>query len=266
MGATPSMTGATPETPALFPVQGRQSNPPPHWPPRPHKRGARRIGRPPTPTPPPGAGTPGTRRPTPRGARNPKQGWGEMGPGRPPQRHARQSKGPGQDTRRGMDRVERPYRRPAPGAHEVRAPHRPGEGRGGSGRRGSASAHTHNGHAGNTRRAIGPSAQNTQTAYEQARVRDPRTGRPATHSAGHAGREGGNGGEHNTRYRPGPPKPAASAAHTRTGHCTRQDRSGALRHAPTRRLGSSRATPSGSHWQQASSKGPAAPASRATTH
>ena len=71
---------------------------------------------------------------------------------------------------------------------------------------------------------------------------------------------------HNTRYRPEPPEPAASAAHTRTGHCTRQGSSGALRHAPTPRLGSLRASPRGSHWRQASSTGPAAPAPRATTH
>ena len=63
-----------------------------------------------------------------------------------------------------------------------------------------------------------------------------------------------------------PPEPAASAAHTQTGHCTRQGSSGAQRHAPTPRLGSLRASPRGSHWRQASSTGPAAPAPRATTH
>ena len=68
------------------------------------------------------------------------------------------------------------------------------------------------------------------------------------------------------RYLPEPPKPAASAAHTLTGHCTPQGSSGALRHAPTPRIGSLRASPSGSHWRQASSTGPAAPAPRATTH
>ena len=86
----------------------------------------------------------------------------------------------------------------------------------------------------------------------------------------HAARDtrGGKGKRerHNTRYRPDPPQPAASAAHTRTGHCTRQGSSGALRHAPGPRLGSLRASPRGSHWRQASSTGPAAPAPRATTH
>ena len=67
---------------------------------------------------------------------------------------------------------------PAPRAGTARgAPATPPR-RGGSGRRGSASAHTHNGHAGTTRRATGPSARNAQTAgmaYQRARGRDIRT-------------------------------------------------------------------------------------------
>ena len=90
MGATPSMTRTTPVTPPLLPAQGRQrdgtrqSHPPPHWPPRPHKRGARHTGRAQLPPTHPLARTPRTRRPTPRGAPNPKPGRGETGPGRPP--------------------------------------------------------------------------------------------------------------------------------------------------------------------------------------
>ena len=103
-------------------------------------------------------------------------------------------------------------------------------------------------------------------AYQRARVRDTRTGRPATCSAEHAGRGGGNERDTTPGAGPNPPEPAASAAHTQTGHCTRQGSSGALRHAPTPRLGSLRASPRGSHWRQASSTGPAAPAPRATTH
>ena len=83
------------------------------------------------------------------------------------------------------------------------------------------------------------------------------------------GTRGGGKGKrerHNTRYKPEPPELAASAAHTRTGHCTRQGSSGAQRHAPIPRLGSLRASPRWSHWRQASSTGPAAPAPRATTH
>ena len=81
---------ATPRTPALLPAQGRQrdgprqSDPPPHCPPRPHSWGAGRAGRPPHPSPPLGAGTPQTRRPTPRRAHSPKSGRGETGSGRPP--------------------------------------------------------------------------------------------------------------------------------------------------------------------------------------
>ena len=139
----------------------------------------------------------------------------------------------------------------------------------GSGRRGSASAHTRKGHAGTTRRATGPRSQNAQTA---------RIGVPASEGKGHldgtarhtqrgtcgAGR--GKQERHNTRYRPEPPERAASPAHTRTGNCTRQGSSGALRHAPTPGLGSLGASPRGSYWRQASSTGPAAPAPRATTH
>ena len=103
-------------------------------------------------------------------------------------------------------------------------------------------------------------------AYQRARIRDTRTGRPATRNAGYAGREGGRRGDTTPGTGPNPPEPAASAAHTQTGHCTRQGSSGAQRHAPTPRLGSHRASPRGSHWRQASSTGPAAPVPRATTH
>ena len=133
--------------------------------------------------------------------------------------------------------MERPYQRPVPGPRG-----------GGGGRRGSASAHTRSGHAGTNRRATGPSTRKAQTAWN---------GVPASKGKGHpdgtarhtqrgtcgAGR--GKRERHNTRYRPEPPEPAASGAHTRTGHCTRQGSSGALRHAPTPRLGSLRASPRG---------------------
>ena len=158
---------------------------------------------------------------------------------------------------------------PAPSAGTTRGAHATPPRGGGSGRRGSASAHTRKGHAGTTRRATGPSARNAQTAWN---------GVPASEGKGHLdgtarhtqrGTRGAGRGKrerHNTRYRPEPPEPAASAAHTQTGHCTRQGSSGAQRHAPTPRLGSLRASPRGSHWRQASSTGPAAPAPWATTH
>ena len=165
--------------------------------------------------------------------------------------------------------MERLYQHPAPGPREVRAPHHPGEGGGGSGRRGSASAHTHKRHTENTRSATGPSSRNAQTAWNGVPASEGKghpdgTARHTQRGTGGAGR--GKWGRHITRYRPGPPKPAVSAAHTRTGHCIRQGSIGGLRHAPTPRLGSHRASLRGSHWPQASGTGPAAPAPRATTH
>ena len=140
---------------------------------------------------------------------------------------------------------------------------------GGGAHRGSASAHTRKGHAGTTRRATGLSSRNAQAAWNCVPASEGK-GHPdgtarhtqrRTRGAGRGKRVG-----HNTRYRPETPAPAASAAHTWTGHCTRQGSSGALRHAPTPRLGSLRVSPRGSHWRQASSTSPAAPAPRATTH
>ena len=158
---------------------------------------------------------------------------------------------------------------PAPRAGTTRGAHATPPRGGGSGRRGSASAHTRKGHTGTTRRATGPSARNAQTAWNGVPASEGK-GHPdgmarhtqhGTRGAGRGKREG-----HNTRYRPEPPEPAASAAHTQTGHWTRQGSSGAQRHAPTPRLGRLRASPRGSHWRQASGTGPAAPAPRATKH
>ena len=197
---------------------------------------------------------------------NPKPSRGEPGPDRPPPSTPNGARDRGR-TRGGARTTWTAL--PAPSAGTARGAHATPPRRGGNGRRGSASAHTRKGHAGTTRRATGPSARNAQTA---------RNGVPASEGQGHldgrarhtqrrtrgAGR--GKRERHNTRYRPEPPKPAASAAHTHTGLCTRQGSSGAQRHAPTPRLGSLRASPRGSHWRQASSTGPAAPAPRATTH
>ena len=179
----------------------------------------------------------------------PSQVGGEPGPDRPPPKHTRRSKGPGQDTRRGRDHVERPYQRPVPGPREMRAPHHPA---GGGADTARARAHTHERDTrglpeGQPDRARGTHRPHGM-AYQRARVRDTRTGRPATRSAEHAGRGGGNERDTTPGAGPNPPEPAASAAHTQTGHCTRQGSSGAQRHAPTPRLGSLRASPRGSHW------------------
>ena len=55
---------------------------------------------------------------------------GGNGTGPPPPKQAKRSTGRRPDTRRGTERVERPYQRPAPRMREVRAPHQPTEGGG----------------------------------------------------------------------------------------------------------------------------------------
>ena len=132
---------------------------------------------------------------------------------------------------------------------------------GGSGHRGSAGAHTRKWHAGTTRRATGPSSRNAQTAWNGVPASKGKGLPDGTARHTQRGTRGAGWGKrerHNTRYRPEPPVPAASAAHTRTGHCTRRGSRGTL--------GSLRASPRGSHWRQASSTGLAAPAPWATTH
>ena len=295
-------------------------------PPRPHRRGARRTGRPPPPPParppaqerhgptprhaaptgradqgdsvgppqqharahntwvadpnsPPSGravgrgGAPDPRRPSPqwkapprgtpfRHPHNPKQSRGEPGPDPPPQSTPDGARDQGR-TRGGARTTWN-----GPTSAQCRGRATPPRG-GGSGRWGSASAHRRKGHAGTTRRATGPSSRNAQTAWNGVPASEGKghpdgTARHTQRGTRRAGR--GKRERHNTRCRPEPPELAASAAHTRTGHCTRQGSSGALRHGPTPRLRSLCASPRGSHWQQASSTGPVAPASRATTH
>ena len=151
--------------------------------------------------------------------------------------------------------MERPYQRPVPGPREVRTPHKPG---GGGADAAGPRAHKH------TQRARKEGNRTEHAERTEGKGHPDWTARHTQRGTCGAGK--GKRERHNTRYRPEPPEPAASAAHTRTGHCTRQGSSGAQRHAPTPRLGSLRASPGGSHWRQASSTGPAAPAPRATTH
>ena len=163
--------------------------------------------------------------------------------------------------------MERPYQRPVPGLRELRTPHHRV---GGAADATGARAHTH---AKGTRglpegqpdRAPGTHRPRGM-AYQQARVRYTRTGRPATRRAGHAGRDGGNGRDTTPGTGPSPPnRPRAPRTHGRgtapakavMAHCATPQ---------TPRLGSLRASPRGSYWRQASSTGPAAPAPRATTH
>ena len=150
MEATPSMARATSRTPALLPTQGRQrdgprqGDSPPHWPPEPHRRGERRTGRPPPPHPrPPAPERPRRADPTQGEHTAPSQVGGKRDPPPPPPKQTKRSTGPGHDARRGTDRVERPYQRPAPGPRELRAPHQPGDGGGGGADAAGARAHTH---------------------------------------------------------------------------------------------------------------------------
>ena len=138
---------------------------------------------------------------------NPKPSRGEPGPDRPPPKHARRSTGLRQDTRRGTDHVERPYQRPVPGPREMRAPHHPA---GGGADTARARAHTHEKDTrglpeGQPNRARGTHRPHG-IAYQRARVRDTRTGRPATRSAEHAGREGGNRRDTTPGTGPNPPR------------------------------------------------------------
>ena len=165
--------------------------------------------------------------------------------------------------------MERPYQRPAPGPREVRAPHQPGEGDGGQTPRERERTHTQRTRGENQKGNRTEPAERTDRMEEftsEQGLGTPQTGRFATHSTGNAGRAGGNGEDTTEGSGPYPPGPAASAAHTRQGHCSRQGSSGALRHAPAPRLGILRPSPRGCHWRQSSSTGPAAPAPRATTH
>ena len=186
------------------------------WPPHPHTRAhstwvagpnsapsGRAVG---------GGGAPDLRRPWQQ-----QPGRGGPGPDRPPRKHARRSEGPGQDTRRGTDQVERPYQRPVPGPREVRTPHHRGARGAGAAR---ARAHTH---AKGTRglpegqpdRARGTHRPRGM-AYQRARVRDTGTGGPATRSAGHAGRDGGNRRDTTPGTSPSPPnRPRAPRTHGR---------------------------------------------------
>ena len=159
-----------------------------------------------------GGGAPDLRRP-------PQQqpGRGEPGPDRPPPKHARRSKGPGQDTQRDTDHVERPYQRPVPGPREVRTPHHPGEG--GADAAG-ARAHTHakstrglpEGQPDGDRGTHRPRGM----VYQRERIRDSRTERPATRSTGYGGRGGGNGRDTTPGTGPSPPNwPRRSRTHGR---------------------------------------------------
>ena len=106
--------------------------------------------------------------------------------------------------------------RPVPGPREVCMPHHPG----GGSEAARARAHTHVKGTrglpeGQPYRARG-THRPRRMAYQRARVRDTGTGRPATRSAGHAGRERGNERDTTPGTGPNPPnRPRAPRTHRR---------------------------------------------------
>ena len=101
---------------------------------------------------------------------------------------------------------------PAPSTGTARGaratPTRGGRG-GGRGRRESASAQTHTKDTRGKQEGQPDRARGTHRphgmAYQRVRIRDTQTGRPAGHSAGNAGREGGNGEDTKPGTGPNPP-------------------------------------------------------------
>ena len=138
--------------------------------------------------------------------------------------------------------MERPYQRPVPGPREVRTPHHPG---GGGADAAGARAHTHPKGKRGLPEGQPDGARGTHRprlmAYQRARVRDTRTRRPATRSAGHAGREGGNGRDTTPGTDPSPPnRPRAPRTHGRgtapakavVAHCATPQPPGKVASAP----------------------------------
>ena len=222
MGATPSMARAKPRTPALLPAQGRQrdgrrqGDPLPHWPPRPHSRGARRTGRPPPPPHPPALECP--RRADPHhGERTTRSHLGgKRDRAAPPKNKPHGARDRGRT--RGVARTA--WNGPTSAQHRDRArcARHTNQGSGGGANAAGARAHTHTkdtrgipeGQPDRARRTHRPRG----IPYQRARVRDTRTGRPATHSAGHTGREGGNGEDRTAGTGSSPPnRPRAPRTH-----------------------------------------------------
>ena len=150
------------------------------------------------PPPPPGAGAPQKHRPTPRRAHSPEPGRGETGPGCPPppkrnKPHGAQNRG---RTRGGAQTA---WNGPTSAQHRDRArcARHTNQGRGAGAPRERERTHTHRTCTRGIPEGQPDRARGTHRprgmVYQRARVRDTRTGRPATDSAGHAGREGETG-------------------------------------------------------------------------
>ena len=150
-------------------------------------------------------------------ADGPKPGRGEPGPDRPPPQST-------PDGARDRGRTRRGARTTCNGPTSAQCGDRAGCARqttqGGGADAAGARAHTHakgtrglpEGQPDRARRTHRPRGM----AYQRARIRDTRTGRPATRSAGHAGREGGNGRDTTPGTGPSPPnRPRAPRTHGR---------------------------------------------------
>ena len=205
----PPVTRTTPVTPALLPAQGRQrdgtrqSDPPPYWPPRPHKREARR-----TPPPPPLEPAPRHRNTTdpPHGGRTARsQVGGNRDRTAPPHKERQTEQGTGAGHAEGHGPHGTAL--PAPSAGTARGAHATPP-KGGGGGRPRERERTRK------QRARGDYQKGNRT--ELARVRETRTGHPATRSAGHTGWEGGNGRDTTPGTGPSPPsRPRALRTHGR---------------------------------------------------
>ena len=167
--------------------------------------------------PPPGDGpSPPPRHAAPTGRAGRGQVGGKRDRTAPPQaRQTEQGTGAGHAEGHGPRGTALPA--PSASPREVRTPHHQGGGRADAA---GARAHTH---AKGTRglpegqpdRARGTHRPRGM-AYQRATVRDTRTGRPATSSAGHAGRERGNGRDTTPGTGPSPPnRPRAPRTHGR---------------------------------------------------
>ena len=186
----------------------------------------------------------------------------DEGIGPTPQELNRQSTGPQQKTRRGTNRLERPYRRPAPELRQTDP-----EGGGGAYAAG-ARAHTTDTRRGPEDQPDGACGTHRPhgMAYRQAKGRDTHAGQPETRTARNARAGRSPRGDARTGTYPDlPPQMRAPHTHDQGAAPAKAVVAHSARHQRPR-LGSLRASPWGSHRKQASSTGPAAPASRATTH
>ena len=156
------------------------------------------------------------RRPAPRGAHNSKPGRGESGPGRPPPSTPDGARDRGRT--RGGARTAWNVPTSAQRRDRARCARHTTHGGGEEADAAGARAHTDTKGTrglpeGQLDRARGTHRPRGM-AYQRARIRNTQTGRPATHSAGHAGREGGKGGDTTPGTGRSPPnRPRAPRTH-----------------------------------------------------